>query len=454
MLPSPPTLEARDLLCAGGPLTPEAGAVRVPGDKSISHRALLLAAFTPGATRIAGLNRGSAVAALLPSLERLGARLEETADGGLRVHGTCATATAGPPPELDVGPSSAAARLLIGVLAGLEIPAVVTGSDSLRRRPMDWLVEPLRELGARLDELGAPGRLPVAVRGGALQPGRSVSLRVGSAQARSGVLLAAVHAGAPVTVHHPVRSRDHTERLLAWAGARFAEEDGRVSYLGGSLRPPSRLEIPGDPSLAAYPVAACLLAGPGARVEIGEVCLNPTRTGFFDVLARAGAAIHYEAVEERYGEPVGRVVAAGGLDGVRPVEVADPFTLHALIDEVPLLCAVAARIRGRSTVCGAGELAFKETDRLRTTRDMLRAFGAAVEVAGDSIAVDGGAPLRAGRAPSFGDHRIAMAAAALASSLPGDTRVEGGDCAATSFPGFTGLMNRIGCRLRLDPERS
>ena len=447
-----PSLEACDLLCAGGPLTAHGETARVPGDKSISHRALLLGAFTPGVTRIAGLNRGSAVEALFTPLERLGVRLEE-ADGQLRVS-PAGPARSGPPPELDVGPSSAAARLLIGALAGLGIPAVVTGDATLRRRPMDWLVDPLRELGARIDDLGEPGRLPVAVSGGPIRPGLSVRLRVGSAQARSGVLLAAVHAGAPVTVHHPVRSRDHTERLLAYAGARFEEGDRRVSYLGGELQPVPFLEIPGDPSLAAYPAAACLLAGRGARVEIEGVCLNPTRTGFFDVLARAGAAIRYEAVEERCGEPVGRIVVEGGLDGVRPVEVADAFTLHALIDEVPLLFAVAARLPGRSIVHGAGELAFKETDRLHTTRDMLRAFGAAVEVSGDALTVDGGGLLQAGRAPSFGDHRVAMAAAALASSLPGTTRVEGGSCAATSFPGFTDLMNRIGCRLRLDPRRS
>lgn len=424
----------------------------MPGDKSISHRALLLGAFTPGVTEISGLNRGSAVEALFTPLERLGVRLEER-DGRLRVSGAD-PGRAEPRPELDVGSSSAAARLLIGVLAGLGIPAVVTGDATLRRRPMDWLVDPLRELGAEIDDLGEPGRLPVATRGGALQPGRSVRLRVGSAQARSGVLLAAVHAGEPVTVHHPVRSRDHTERLLAHAGARFAAGDHQISYLGGGLRSLPCLEIPGDPSLAAYPVAACLLAGPAARVEIEDVCLNPTRTGFFDVLARAGAAIRYEAVAERYGEPVGRIVAEGGLGGVRPFEVADAFTLHALIDEVPLLCAVAARIRGRSILRGAGELAFKETDRLRTTRDMLRAFGAGVEVEGDALAVDGGGPLQGGQAPSFGDHRIAMAAATLASSLQGTTRVEGGACAATSFPGFTDLMNRIGCRLRLDSGRS
>lgn len=447
-----PSLEACDLLCIGGPLTASGGTAQVPGDKSISHRALLLGAFTPGITEIAGLNRGSAVEALFSPLARLGVRLEEM-DGGLRVSPAGPTRF-GPPPELDVGPSSAAARLLIGVLAGLGIPAVVTGDATLRRRPMDWLVDPLRELGARIDDLGDPGRLPVAVSGGPVRPDLSVRLRVGSAQARSGVLLAAVHAGAPVTVHHPVRSRDHTERLLAYAGARFEEGDHCVSYLGGELRPVPFLEIPGDPSLAAYPVAACLLAGRGARVEIEGVCLNPTRTGFFDVLARAGAAIRYEAVEERYGEPVGRIVAEGGLDGVRPLEVADAFTLHALIDEVPLLCALAARLPGRSTVRGAGELAFKETDRLHTTRDMLRAFGAVVEVSGDALTIDGGGPLRAGQVPSFGDHRIAMAAAALASSLPGTTRVEGGACAATSFPGFTDLMNRIGCRLQLDSGRS
>jgi len=455
-----PATSSPDLVVEGGRSAerPPDGGLRVPGDKSITHRALL-AALLPGAAgvRIARANLGGAVRALLPALRALGYRVDEDGDVLAVRPGSAPVPQAVRPhpgvsdwpdlPYLQTEGSSAAARLLIGLLAGTGTAAVVDGDDVLRHRPMEWLVEPLRELGARIDHLGEPGRLPVAVRGPVHRSG-TVELAVGSAQARAGVLLAAAAAGVPATVRVPVRSRDHTERMLSAFGAVLAEAPSEVSYLGGACRVPEELEIPGDPSLAAYPAAAHLLWGDGGELRIRDVCLNPTRLGFFEVLREAGADIGYE--DERtwaVGERVGTVVVRGGLAGVRGVRVEEPAVLHALIDEVPLLTVVAAALDGPSWIGCAEELRFKETDRLVTTAAMACAFGAEVAVESDGLRVAGGRPLRAGAVPGYEDHRIAMAAATLACALPGRTTVSGGGCHRTSFPDFTTVLRSMGARI-------
>ncbi|MFD7661150.1 3-phosphoshikimate 1-carboxyvinyltransferase [Streptomyces sp. NPDC059788] len=478
-----PGTDSADLVVDGGrdreAVAAGALSVEVPGDKSVSHRALL-AALLPGAPdvlTIRNANLGGAVRALLPAMRALG--VEVAADGGtltarrgalpvpqrVREH----PAVTGWPegvPYVETGGSSAAARLLIGVLAGSGTAAVVDGDEVLRHRPMDWLVEPLAELGADIVCLGDDGCLPVWVKSPVCRPGKTVELRVGSAQARSGVLLAAAAAGLPVTVRHPVRSRDHTERMLAAFGGELEEGDGELVWGGGAFEVPEAVDVPADPSLAAYPVAAHLLWGDGGTLRVPGVCLNPTRTGFFEVLRWGGADISYEyegAYENAYedggaeggrargGEPVGTVVVRGGLDEVRSVRVDEPWLLHALIDEVPLLAVVAARLPGTSWIGCAQELRFKETDRLTTTARMAAAFGARVEVAADGLTVRGGAPLRAGAVPGFEDHRIAMAAATLAGCLPGRTTVRGGACHRTSFPDFADVQRAVGARIAKDP---
>ncbi|WP_254885468.1 3-phosphoshikimate 1-carboxyvinyltransferase [Streptomyces sp. NA02950] len=455
-----PTTLSADLVVDGGARTPghpAALTVEVPGDKSVSHRALL-AALLPGAPSrltLRGANLGGAVRALLPALRGLGLRthtdgdtLTVERDGApvpqpVRPHPTVTDWPEGVP-YLETGGSSAAARLLIGLLAGTGRSAVVDGDETLRHRPMDWLVTPLVQLGADIRYLAEPGRLPALVRTPVRRPG-AVDLAVGSAQARSGVLLAAVAARLAVEIRHPVRSRDHTERMLSAFGARLTEGPGAVGYDGGAYTVPPVVDIPADPSLAAYPVAAQLLGHGGGELRVPDVCLNPTRLGFFEVLRRAGADLGYEDTRPgSSGETVGTIVARGGLDGVTAVRVDDPATLHTLIDEVPLLALVAARLPGTSWIGCAEELRFKETDRLTTTARMASAFGARVEVADDGLRVTGGAPLAAGEVPGFEDHRIAMAAATLAMSLPGRTTVLGGGCHRTSFPDFAEVQRAVG----------
>ncbi|MFH8747787.1 3-phosphoshikimate 1-carboxyvinyltransferase [Streptomyces rimosus] len=470
-----PDTDSPDLVVDGGRAGEAVGAgalsVEVPGDKSVSHRALL-AALLPGAPEVLTVrnaNLGGAVRALLPAMRALGVAVD--ADGGtltvrrgalpvpqqVRPHPGVTGWPEGAP-YLETGGSSAAARLLIGVLAGSGTAAVVDGDEVLRHRPMDWLVDPLAELGADIAYLGEDGCLPVWVKGPVCRPGRTVELRVGSAQARSGVLLAVAAAGLPATVRHPVRSRDHTERMLASFGGVLDEGDHELGWGGGAFTVPEVIDVPADPSLAAYPVAAHLLWGDGGTLRVPGVCLNPTRTGFFEVLRRAGVDIAYEygnggteGGRPRGGEPVGTVVVRGGLEQAGPVRVDEPWLLHALIDEVPLLAVVAARLPGTSWIGCAQELRFKETDRLTTTARMAGAFGARVEVAADGLTVRGGAPLRAGVVPGFEDHRIAMAAATLAGCLPGRTTVRGGACHRTSFPDFADVQRAVGARIAKDP---
>lgn len=433
-----------DLLVEGGrDLAASVRELPVAGDKSITHRALISALMTGSALDIGNANLGGAVLHLLPAMRALGFAVQQ--DGStLRVRpGPAARAR----PRLDVRESSAAARLLIGVLAGRGIRAVVDGDSVLRRRPMDWVVEPLRALGARIEYLGQPGCLPLEVQGPVTRAGQ-VTLTVGSAQARSAVLIASVTAGLGVHIGHCVRSRDHTERMLTAMGADLSADGDSVRYGGAPVRPLTAIDVPGDPSLAAYPAALELLAPSPSGIRIAGVCLNPTRTGFFDVLRRAGARISYADVREQVGEPAGTVVVHGGLAGVRPAEVPDEFTLHSMIDEVPLLAAVAARLDGVTVIGSAAELRFKETDRLSTTTAMLRGFGVQIAQEPSGLRVTGGHPVHGGTVPSFGDHRLGMSAATLAATLPGATRIESGTCYRTSFPEFADVMNSLGLDIR------
>ncbi|HEX2095060.1 MAG TPA: hypothetical protein VHG28_21855 [Longimicrobiaceae bacterium] len=424
-------------------LPPAAGerAVAVPGDKSISHRILLAAAAGDRPVRIVGLNPGSAVGVLVPALGALGCALERAGAAWL-----VRPPAGGLPREaagvLDLGPSSAAARLLLGLLAGAGVRGVVTGDATLRSRPMDWVVDPLRELGADLRYLGEPGRLPVYTGGAPLHGGR-VRMRVGSAQAGSAVMFAAFAARVPVEVELEVRSRDHTERLLEALGVGVHHTGMRVRMDGLPPNLPGEYHLPGDPSAAAFLAAAHVLRGGRGTLRLPGVGTNPTRMGFFEVLRACGVPVREEKRRQVHGEPVSTLVVGPCSGSLRPFTVSDPGRLHAMIDEVPLAAALAASLPGRSRIGAAGELVFKETNRLVTTRDMLRAFGARVEVEGDAIVVQGGGPLAAGAVPSFGDHRIAMAAAVLASSLPGETTVLGGACFSTSFPGFDRALSAL-----------
>ena len=425
---------------AVGPLK---GQVKVPGDKSISHRAAILGALARGTLRASNFAPGADVRSTLWCVEALGARV--SLDGSdLSIEGT-GGALVEPDDVLDCGNSGTTMRLLSGVLAPQSFTSILTGDSSLRRRPMDRIIDPLTAMGARIG--GRDGsRAPLVINGSPLRGIRYES-RVASAQVKSAVLLAGLLSGDDTAVSEPSRSRDHTERMLRSFGAEVVNLGNEVFLEGGDpgrlCAPGEVFQIPGDPSSAAFLVAAALLV-PGSEVRLTDVGLNPTRIGFLVILERAGARIERENIRQWAGEPVGDLrVTAGPLRGFVVTEDEIP----SLIDEIPVLALVAANAYGSSVFRGAGELRVKETDRLGALVDELGRLGAELEVLGDDLVVRGGRDLRSADVDSRGDHRMAMTLA-LAGLGDIDVRVAGGRAIEISYPGFADDLAGLGVGVR------
>lgn len=425
--------------------------IRVPGDKSVSHRALLLAAVAEGESRLRGVLAGADCRSTAAALRALGAGVPDPPeDGGeIRVSGRGLRGLSAPDAPLDCGNSGTTARLLLGLLAGLPVEATLTGDASLRSRPMDRVTEPLTRMGARFVEEGEGGRLPVRVRGGTLETLVHES-PVASAQVKSALLLAGLTGGVPVEVVEPGRSRDHTERMLRRMGAEVSEdaEDAgrwrvRLSEPPAALRPLD-LEVPGDFSSAAFLIVLGLLGGAGPGLRIGNVGLNPTRTGLLEVLREMGAVVRVLEARERDdpgGEPAGNLeIEPSELRGVR----VGGEVIPTLIDEIPILAVAAARAEGVTEIRDAGELRVKESDRIRVLAENLEGVGVRVEELPDGLRIHGSRDRLEGRAVTRGDHRIAMAFGVLG-ALPG-SRVEVDDPGAVgvSFPGFWDVLAQVG----------
>ncbi|MBI5016977.1 MAG: 3-phosphoshikimate 1-carboxyvinyltransferase [Deltaproteobacteria bacterium] len=404
--------------------------VVVPGDKSLSHRALLFAGLAEGTSRIRGLQGGLDVAATRRCLEAMGVAIRSDGEG-LQVEGRGVGGLTEAADVLDCANSGTSIRLLSGVLAGHPHLSVLSGDEYLRRRPMARVLDPLREMGALAVGRAEDTRAPLVIRGGSLR-GLTWTLPVASAQVKSAVLLAGLHARGTTWVEEPAPSRDHTERMLQAMGADVLREGSRVGVRGPGRLKATEFPVPGDPSSAAFWVAAALLV-PGSRVRVRGVCLNPTRTGFFRILQRMGAPVLMQETGTACGEPVGDIVAEyGPLVGVSVARDEVP----SAIDEFPALGAVAAVARGETEVTGAEELRHKESDRIDALAAELRKAGVAVETFSDGMRIAGGAPLQPARFQSHGDHRLAMALAVLALAIPGGAVIEGAAAAAVSYPGF------------------
>jgi 3-phosphoshikimate 1-carboxyvinyltransferase len=344
---------------------------------------------------------------------------------------------------LDCGNSGTTVRLLLGLLATRPFPCTLTGDASLRSRPMARVTEPLAKMGARFRALALPGRLPLEIHGGALNPIHFRSPKA-SAQVKSAVLLAGLCGRVPVSVVEPVASRDHTERMLGGLGVPVhseAADDGwkvTLAPFDGPL-PPLNLAVPGDPSSAAFLVALALLAT-GGELRIRDVCVNPTRAGFLAIVRRMGAWIDVQSERLVCGEPVADLVVRPA--SLRGTEIG-AAEIPAAIDEVPVLAALAARAEGTTTVTGAGELRVKESDRIAALVSNLRALGAECEELPDGLTVTGSDRPLTGRVRTHGDHRIAMAFGVLA-ALPGNRiEVDDPDCVEVSFPGFWSTLRRL-----------
>lgn len=421
-----------------------AARVRPPGDKSISHRALLLAALAPGTSRLRGLLDSADVHSTARALEALGVPVRGSWSGELVVEGGSLQT---PERPIDCGNSGTTARLLLGVLTGSGTGARLTGDASLRRRPMDRVVYPLQAMGGRIRYLEEEGVLPVEVEpraSGRLRPIRHRP-RVASAQVKSCLLLAGLTGGARVEVLEPGRSRDHTERMLRHMGAdvEFGPRDGGARVrLEGEEGTPSlhslELDVPGDLSSAAFLLVAALLAGRSLRVE--GVGLNPTRSGALEVLAAMGAGIRPLEAGERAGEPVGDLQLEPGP--LRPFEIG-PDLVPRLLDEIPALCVLASCVEGISRIRGAGELRVKESDRLGLLAANLDTLGVTCRELPDGLEIEGGTGAPRGTVRTGGDHRIAMAFGALRAVPGAEVEVDEPGCVEVSYPGYWDDLERL-----------
>jgi 3-phosphoshikimate 1-carboxyvinyltransferase len=438
---------------------PLLGYATVPGDKSISHRALLLGALCRGTVRIRGLGTGEDNLCTAHAVHAMGAHvtglaeLVEARDAEITVSGVGLRGLTAPGRDIDCGNAGTAMRLLCGLLGAQRFDSTLFGDPSLTGRPMRRVIDPLSRMGARIT--GQPGAKPgdvypplhIAAATGPLAA-IDFPMSVASAQVKSAVLLAGLYADGVTRVTEPGSTRDHSERMLAHMGAPV-RSSGNVAEIDtrgwdGSLHA-EVIDVPADPSQAAFILAAALLAGI-ERVTVGRVCINRTRTGFLDVLADMNVLVELESMRQDGPEPVADLsISRGAGDDLRAATVAGDVTVRA-IDELPILAVIAARARGTTVFRDAAELRVKESDRIATTCAMLRALGCEVEEAPDGFSVEGmpERPFRPARIDAAGDHRIAMAGAVAGLAAAGPVRIDDVACVDTSFPGFAGVLRGLG----------
>ncbi len=426
------------------PVNRLAGEMRVPGDKSVSHRAAMMAALAGGASVVENFSSARDCAATLACLEALGVRVAREGST-VRMGGNDdgAGLLREPAQALDAENSGTTMRLLAGVLAGQPFAAEMTGDESLRSRPMSRVAEPLRLMGADV-ELAEGGRAPLRIRG--RRPLRAVRYRpaVASAQIKSAVLLAGLFADGVTTVEEPTRTRDHTERMLKEFGAEVAQNGNEISVRGGARLRPRDFVVPGDISSAAFFAAAAAVL-PGSELLIRDVGLNPTRTAYLSALAQLGAEVSVSDERVLCGEPVGTIlVRAGQSKDASALSVSGPVVPN-LIDELPLLAFTAAALGREMELRDAAELRVKESDRVRATVENLSRMGARVEERADGWWLHaGGARLRGASLHAFGDHRIAMSCAVAALAAAGASRIEGARAAVeVSLPEFWRLLEEV-----------
>ncbi|MGJ5133869.1 3-phosphoshikimate 1-carboxyvinyltransferase [Bradyrhizobium oligotrophicum] len=436
---APTPLESR----ASGPLS---GTIRVPGDKSISHRALILGALSVGETRISGLLEGEDVLNTAKSMRSLGAKVERTGDFAWTVRGVGVGGFAQPSTPLDFGNSGTGCRLVMGAVAGCPITAVFDGDASLRSRPMRRILDPLVLMGAKVTAIAEGGKLPLTLQGAGNPVPIEYRTPVASAQIKSAVLLAGLAAPGVTTVIEQEASRDHTELMLKHFGAEIVttpegSHGRRIALTGQPELRGAPVIVPADPSSAAFPLVAALIVD-GSDLVLSDVMTNPLRTGLFTTLREMGASIEEDDVRGDAGEPMARLrVRASKLRGV----VVPPERAPSMIDEYLVLAVAAAYAEGTTIMRGLHELRVKESDRLEATAAMLRVNGVKVEITGDDLIVEG-----RGHVPGGGivathmDHRIAMSALVMGLASDKPVRVDDTAFIATSFPDFIPLMCKAG----------
>jgi 3-phosphoshikimate 1-carboxyvinyltransferase len=413
------------------------GRLRVPGDKSISHRYALLAALADGESRLSNYAPGADCRSTLACLQALGVPVHQQADV-VTIVGRGFEGWRSPAGPLDAGNSGTSMRMLMGLLAGRPFDTTLIGDESLSRRPMRRVMEPLTRMGGRIEAVD--GHAPITIHGAPLQ-GIAYAPPIPSAQVKSAVLLAGLQASGTTSVTEPAQTRDHTERAFAAFGVEMRRTGDTVTVQGGQRLKPHDLAVPGDFSSAAFwMVAAAAL--PGSRVVIDEVGLNPTRTGLIDVLRRYGARVHIEETSVHAGEPIGSITVEADRAG--SIEIA-PAEVPVLIDELPAVAALAAN-GGEVSVRGAAELRVKESDRIAALVAGFRALGIDADERPDGFVVRGSGAPGGGVADARGDHRMAMAFAIAALGAVRPSRVEGADVVAVSYPGFFDALSSLVAR--------
>ena len=427
------------------PSAVHSGTVNVPGDKSVSHRALMFAAIADGDSTIDGLLPGEDCLATLAALQRLGVPIELGDASRARVRGVGIDGLAAADGPLDLGNSGTAMRLFAGLLSGQSFDSELTGDASLSARPMGRVIGPLQEMGARIES--RDGKPPLLIRGGRALRGIDYPLPVASAQVKSALLLAGLQATGRTCVVEPAVTRDHTERLLSAMGIALSTSHGRICLRGPQRLQPLDIKVPGDLSSAAFPLVACLLAQ-DCELTIPSVGVNPTRTGIIDILRDMGADIRIDNPRQAGAEPVAdlRVRSSSLLAvdvGAERVSLA--------IDEFPVLFVAAAAASGTSRFSGLGELRVKESDRIGAMVSGLRSLGIDARELGSGVEITGG-DLGSGSIDSHGDHRIAMSFAVAATRASGPVRIRDVQPVETSFPGFAGLMQSIGVDLSISDK--
>jgi 3-phosphoshikimate 1-carboxyvinyltransferase len=427
----------------GRPLT---GRCRVPGDKSISHRAVMFSALADGTSTVTNFLDGGDCRATIAVMRGLGVEVDERSPTELVIHGRGLDGLQEPFDMLDCGNSGTTVRLMAGLLAGQRFSSFLTGTPQIRRRPMARIVKPLRQMGAMIVGRQDGNYVPLGL-GATTLHGLEYTLPVASAQVKSCLLLAGLYAQGLTVIRQPGPARDHTERMLAAMGAPIAVYGNTVhSERPSSPLKPLRIAVPGDISSAAFLLVAASII-PGSRITIADVGINPTRTGIVDALRAMGADIEYTHVREQSGEPVADLeVNAAELHGT----TFGGEQIVTMIDELPVLAVAASRARGRTLIRDAGELRVKETDRIASTVGELRTLGAAIEPTPDGFIVEGPTRLIGGAVESQGDHRLAMAMAVAALAAHGPSTVYGAEVTADSFPGFETTLQALGAHLSVE----
>ncbi|MEY2341616.1 3-phosphoshikimate 1-carboxyvinyltransferase [Acidithiobacillus sp. IBUN Pt1247-S3] len=416
------------------------GRIRVPGDKSISHRSVILGALAEGVTEVSGLLEGADVLATIAAFRAMGVQIEGPENGRLRIHGVGLHGLQAPSEPLDCGNSGTAMRLLAGVMAGQRFASTLMGDESLQRRPMGRVIDPLRSMGAKIDAQG--GKAPLHVDGAPLH-GIDYTLPMASAQVKSAILLAGLYADGKTCVSEPAPTRDHSERMLRGFGYAVEQESLRACLHGGGRLSGQSIDVPADISSATFFLLGASIA-PDSDLLLENVGINPTRTGVIEILTRMGARIDLTQLREVGGEPVADIrVRSGKLRGI----AIPPRLVPLAIDEFPAIFIAAACAEGQTRVSGAEELRVKESDRIAVMARGLCSLGIAIEETVDGAVIHGG-ELQGGTVDSHGDHRIAMSFAMAA--LRAQSAIEIRDCAnvATSFPNFPELSRQAGLHLQ------